>query len=115
MTGSYPEKRTVDHRNQIKHDNRWDNLREATHSENMRNRLPPTHNKSGVAGVHQRANGRWKAEYTVKGKTYCIGTYDTLAQATTARANAIKKHYGEYAHLPTLQVSPNKLVIPEQI
>ena len=104
MLGKFPNKRTVDHKNQIKSDNRWDNLREATHSENMRNRSPPKHNKSGVAGVHQRQNGNWKAEYAIKGKVYCIGTFFTLAEATKARENAIKKHYGEFAHLPSKQI-----------
>src|SRR6266850_3791104 len=36
MTGSWP-KEEIDHRNGMGSDNAWNNLREATHSENMQN------------------------------------------------------------------------------
>ena len=42
----------LDHINCIKHDNRWINLREATHAKNLQNIIKPnSNNKSGYLGV----------------------------------------------------------------
>src|ERR1700740_3455440 len=60
MTGSWP-KRLVDHRNLIKSDDRWRNLRQATHSQNGANSAD---RPSGVVfkGVtRDRARGKYAA------------------------------------------------------
>lgn len=49
MTGRWPDDQ-LDHINRIKADNRWDNLREATHSENMMNR--------GLFNLHNRSDNK---------------------------------------------------------
>lgn len=96
VTGKHPE-HLVDHRDQDKLNNIYTNLRQATRSQNNMNKNPITTNKSGVTGVHQRANGRWKAEASRKGKVVCIGTYATLEEAAEARAAYVKEHYGDFA------------------
>jgi len=50
MTRKWPAY-AVDHRNLDKGDNRWDNLREATRSQNMANTSLPSTNTSGFKGV----------------------------------------------------------------
>lgn len=92
MTGSHPAD-LVDHIDQDKLNNRYINLRQATKSQNNRNKQLVATNKSGVAGVHQRANGKWKAEAFLKGKTVSIGTYSTLQEAADARAAYVREHY----------------------
>lgn len=47
MTRRYPRgRREIDHKNRDPSDNRWENLREVTHTQNMRNKA-----KKGKAGV----------------------------------------------------------------
>jgi len=52
----------LDHINRIRSDNRIDNLRQVTRSENQRNRTINKDNKTGVAGVHfDKKQKRWQA------------------------------------------------------
>lgn len=54
-----------------------------------------SNNTSGVRGVH-RANGKWGAGITFQKKSYWLGTFDTIEQATEARQIAEKKLYGNF-------------------
>ena len=74
----------LDHINNIKHDNRLDNLREATHSQNMFNKEVANNNKSGYTGVSLYHNGRWKASIGINGKPKHIGYYSTKEEAAEA-------------------------------
>jgi hypothetical protein len=68
MTGSHPE--CIDHINHDRFDNRWVNLREVSHSENMRNCRPHKSNKSGVGGVSfDEKRNRWIARASSNGNT----------------------------------------------
>ncbi|UDL87989.1 HNH endonuclease [Mesorhizobium sp. PAMC28654] len=60
QTGGWP-KHHVDHRNGMRADNRWKNLREATPRQNAQNRRPCARNSSGRIGVTKTASGRWQA------------------------------------------------------
>lgn len=65
MDGKIPEE--VDHKNRITWDNRWDNLRDTTSSENNKNRT--TYSNSGYLGVswHKAAkNGKYKIKILIK-------------------------------------------------
>lgn len=69
----------IDHINGDRSFNAWNNLREATRSENMENqRLPRTNNKSGFLGVSfEKQTGKYKAQIKTDGKTINLGRYDT--------------------------------------
>ena len=59
MTKEWPSHQ-IDHINGIRDDNRWSNLRQATHSENQHNRTVNKNNTSGYNGVYwdcQKENG----------------------------------------------------------
>jgi len=59
----------IDHINRVKTDNRLINLREATRSDNCRNRGLLRNNTSGVSGVYfEKSSGLWAVE--VNGKRY---------------------------------------------
>lgn len=94
MTGRWP-KDEVDHKNRIPGDDRWINLREATHSENMRNRAPRKDNKSGVAGISWRES---RQKWVVKCDGVYIGQFNALEDAVKVRKEFVEKFHGEFAY-----------------
>lgn len=88
----------IDHINGIRSDNRLCNLREATRSENARNRSLRKDNSSGVVGVHfDRRNGKWIATGSVDGAHYVLGRFSAMQDAVAAREAFIAAHWGEFA------------------
>ena len=69
---------TVDHINRNQRDNRAENLRFATSSEQGSNRS--YYNACGIRGVSQNSQ-KWKAEIRYKGKLCYLGSYDTKEEA----------------------------------
>ena len=62
--GLWPDR--VDHRNRIRHDNRWVNLRSCSDAENAQNRGIQRNNDSGCPGVYYRRDtGKWVAQIGV--------------------------------------------------
>lgn len=88
----------IDHRNQIRDDNRWVNLREATASQNRFNGGIDANNTSGHRGVFFQAN-KWRAQITVQNKKRHLGYYATREQASAAYKAAAKLYAGEFATL----------------
>lgn len=98
MTGEFPEN-YIDHINGITDDNRWVNLRPATHKENIRNTGMYAHNTSGSRGVYFRKDTkRWQAQVKLLGKHISLGCFGTLELASIARDTAVRKIYGEFFH-----------------
>lgn len=88
MTGRWPYPET-DHINGDKKDNRWENLRECTQSENQHNSKIPINNTSGVKGVSfDNRVGKWKAYITIKGKQTYLGSFLQKSEAIAARLAA---------------------------
>lgn len=87
----------VDHINMNGLDNRRENLRLATHSQNNHNRTQYRNNKSGYKGVNKRGH-RWYAAIKVNGKQIHLGTFDTPEQAYEAYKQAAIKYHGEFAN-----------------
>jgi hypothetical protein len=95
MTGTWP-KEQIDHKNCIKDDNRWVNLREANRSQNGANhgRLL-SRNKSGLKGVSwSKASKRWRAQ----GRYQHLGWFATKEEAAAAYAAWAKENYGDFAY-----------------
>jgi hypothetical protein len=75
----------IDHLNGDRADNRIENLREASDTENMRNQKLRTDSSSGFAGVsYSRERGKWRAY--VLGRH--IGYFETFEEAARARVSA---------------------------
>jgi hypothetical protein len=93
-------KKEVDHINLIKSDNRIENLRFATRSENNANRIKKANTSSMFKGVtwHAQRN-KWKASIQIDGKNKHIGLFESEAQAGLAYNNYAISHFGEYANL----------------
>jgi ribosomal protein S14 len=96
--GAVPEGMVIDHINGDPSDNRIENLRLATHSQNRVNWQKPRRNASGVRGVVRCSrDGRWKAEIKFNGARINIGRFDTKEQAAAARRAKELEIHGEFA------------------
>lgn len=101
MTGSIPTK-YIDHKNGLKKDNRWDNLREASQSQNMANAEFGKKKKSGLPrGVFLRTDGKRKKIYRamikVVKRNIMIGSYLTKEEAEKAYNKYASQYFGEFA------------------
>jgi hypothetical protein len=95
--GEWPRSQ-IDHINGNRSDNRIINLREASHTENQRNRGRQKNNHSGTNGVHWASREqRWIAKIKVHQKTRQIGAFLEKNEAIAARKAAETKLFGQYA------------------
>lgn len=86
----------IDHINREKLDNRKENFRYATNSENRINSKTRTDNTSGIQGVRFEG-GKWRVRIFVNGKYIHLGMFDNFDEAVKIRLEAEKKYYGEFA------------------
>jgi hypothetical protein len=106
INGVWP-KNQIDHRNLNPSDNREDNLRDATPSQNGFNRKPHSNNKSGHKGIYwDKREGRWRAEIRIKRKYAFVKYFDDLQDAIIAHSEAAKLHCGEFAYTQNALPSP---------
>ena len=87
-----------DHINRNELDNRKENLRSCTRSQNCMNRGIQSNNTSGFTGVswHNQSK-KWCSSIT-KNKKFCIlGYYTSKNDAVRARLKAEAEYYGEFA------------------
>ena len=90
----------IDHKNQIKTDNRISNLRAVTSSQNKGNIGLLRNNKSGFRGVSFNARSqKWHAQIKINGKQTYLGRFDLPEQAAKIYNAAAVLHFGEFAHL----------------
>ena len=95
-----PEGRVVDHRNGDGLDNRRENLRIATKSENICNSRKRTNTSSRFIGVSfDKRSGLWHAYITHCRKRKFLGYFDSEIDAAKAHDAAAKKYHGEFARL----------------
>jgi hypothetical protein len=97
MTGRWG-KPTIDHRDGDASNNRWNNLRRATRSQNNANRRRPRHNTSGYKGASLCGrSGKWRATIRRNGKTIYLGRFETAQEAHEAYVKAARKLFGKFA------------------
>lgn len=95
------ENQQVDHINRNKLDNRRENLRIATHSQNHANTGIRKDNSSGYKGVHwNKQSQKWVAQIKINKKTKRIGAYDTPEEAYKAYCAKAKELFGEFSNTP---------------
>lgn len=96
----------IDHINHNKLDNRKQNLRVTTCSQNLMNHKVFKNNTSGVSGVCFLNNkNKWKVRITVNYKVINIGSFDNYEDAVIARKQAEEKYFGEYSYSNSLNIS----------
>jgi hypothetical protein len=95
VTKTWPEGE-LDHKNGVRDDNSFGNLRPASHHQNMQNRGRPSNNKSGFKGVCAEGS-KWRAYIGSNGKRYSLGTYDSPEETHAAYRKAARHLNGEFA------------------
>lgn len=89
----------IDHINGDRYDNRIENLREATPSNNNANTKLRKDNSSGVKGVSfHKASGLWRAEIAVSGKRLQLGYFKSIDDAKNAISSKRTELHGEFAN-----------------
>ena len=96
-----PKGMLVDHRNRDTFDNRRENLRLATHSQNSCNtERKKTGRSSQYRGVSwDKKRGYWNTQVVSKGKMVFFGRYKNEIEAAKAYDAAARKYHGEFARL----------------
>lgn len=88
----------VDHKNGDTLDNRRENLRLATHSQNMMNRKLQKNNTSGVCGVTwDKSTDKWMAHIAKNGTSKTIGYFEDIESAKNARLEFEEKMFKEFS------------------
>lgn len=95
VTGSWPADE-IDHRDTDETNNRWKNLRESSHGQNLHNRC--TYAKSGLKGAYKQTNSEnWMSRIMVQGQYVYLGTFPSAEEANAAYYAAAQKHHGQFA------------------
>lgn len=93
----------IDHKDRNKNNNKKDNLRLASNSDNCRNVSIRKDNKTGIIGVSHRLYKRdknresWVASITINGKNNHILESSNYTEVVKARLLAEKQYFGEFA------------------
>jgi len=91
MTGQWP-KEYIDHKNRKRDDNRWCNLREATHSQNYVN----SQEFGPMRGILKRESGSFRVRSIIDGRRKSFEV-KTLALAKRLRRKLEKQEWGEFS------------------
>jgi hypothetical protein len=98
ITGRWPEGQ-IDQKNLNKADDRWENLREASKSENMFNLSVRANSGTGVKHVQRQKGGTLVVRITANKIRHDVGTYRTIEEAIAARDAVLKNLHGEFARV----------------
>ena len=87
----------IDHINGDRADNRIENLRSVTRSQNQYNKRPQR-NVSGYRGVTwHKKTGKWLVRVGLNNKNKSLGYYDDLELAALVAEEGRSLHYGQFA------------------
>jgi len=93
------QKPQVDHINGIRDDNRIENLRWVTRSQNQYNTKVRKHNRVGLKGVsvdQDKKSNKYQARIIIEGKQKNIGWFSTPEEAHEAYVAKARELHGEY-------------------
>lgn len=87
----------IDHVNGNKTDNRIENLREVSHSQNEWNKSKTVRNTTGIKNITFE-NGKWRVRVGANNKTINVGVFDNLELAELVAQEARSKYHGNFAN-----------------
>lgn len=97
IAGADPDCEEVDHINRIRIDDRYENLRPATASQNRMNTKKRSDNSTGYRGVFRTVTGSFIAAIHIDGVRKHLGTFPTARAAYEAYRQASIELHGEFA------------------
>ena len=91
----------IDHIDRNRSNNKIENLRSVTKSQNQWNRKPnKNHSSSKYKGISwDKQNQKWKVRIRINGKRINLNYFKSETDAAIAYNKAAIKYYGEYAYL----------------
>ena len=91
----------IDHRDGVRTNNSWANLRVATGNEQSQNSGRRSDNVSGQRGVSwDRSRGKWAAEIISNGVRHRLGRFNSIADASAAYEAAAQNLFGVFYRHP---------------
>ncbi len=100
----------VDHIDNCRINNKFNNLRFCSHQENQFNKGLTKQNKSGIKGVYfDKVNGYWRAQIQHDGRIKSLGVFHKLEDAAKARQQAAKELFGEFTNKVELEININNI------
>lgn len=88
----------IDHIDRNPKNNKIENLREATASQNQANVSCNSRNTSGVMGVSwEKRKNKWRVQIRVNGKCHHLGHFSEIEEARNAYYSAKKQYFGEFS------------------
>ncbi|WP_332116048.1 HNH endonuclease [Azorhizobium caulinodans] len=97
--GMIPDRMEIDHINRDPGDNRLENLRLATSSQQKMNKRVQRNSRSGLKGAYYhacRSGMKWRSQIKVGGKLIFLGYFPTAEDAHEAYVAASKSYFGEF-------------------
>ena len=119
-TGEDPEGLVIDHVNGDRLDNRIENLRTATYSQNAANAKRHSRNRSGLKGASEvvkrgKRTGKWQSSITYQRRQMNLGYFDTKEEAHAAYVAAAERLQGEFANDGLVKELVSRMVDPSLI
>jgi len=100
--GEWPQTQ-IDHQDRDRDNNKINNLRCATGSQNMQNGVARQHNNSGFKGVYfHKHKAKWCATIGVNYRHIFLGYYDKPEDAASAYDTAARELFGEFSRINVL-------------
>lgn len=104
VTGLWPAE-DIDHINGQRSDNRFANLREATHWQNMHNMGARKRKDPSLPTGVTLKHGRYHARIRVDGQVMLLGSYETKDEASAAYQDAAKLYAGDFARQQAMKIA----------
>jgi hypothetical protein len=77
----------------MRDDNRWENLRDVSRHENLKNQRLAKSNSSGITGVYWHSQAKkWGAQIKHNYRTIHLGMHEDIEDAKKAREDANKRY-----------------------
>lgn len=84
MKGYFPKE--IDHKDRVRDNNKWKNLRKISHKGNSINKGRQSNNTSGIPGISwDKSRNKWYVKIKNEGIQYALGRFDDFDEAVCHR------------------------------